>query len=201
MELNQKLQQLRKQKGMTQEELASALYVSRTAISKWESGRGTPGIDSLKEIANFFSVSIDDLLSAEKVLTLAKEERRQTHGQFQDLVFGLLDLSMAGLFVLPLFGQKIAGGAQAVSLLSLTEIAPYMKASYLILMVAMMVWGVLTLALQPCRARFWVKTKAVTSLGLNLAGVALFVLSPQPYAALFLLILLLIKGLIFIKKP
>ena len=40
MEFNEKLQELRKQKGLTQEELAEQLYVSRTAISKWESGRG-----------------------------------------------------------------------------------------------------------------------------------------------------------------
>ena len=38
----------------TQEELAEALFVSRTAISKWESGRGYPSIDSLKEISTFF---------------------------------------------------------------------------------------------------------------------------------------------------
>ena len=56
MELNKKLQQLRKQKNLTQEELAEALYVSRTAISKWESGRGYPNIDSLKAIAKFFCI-------------------------------------------------------------------------------------------------------------------------------------------------
>lgn len=66
MEFGEKLQELRKNKDMTQEELAEALYVSRTAISKWESGRGYPSIDSLKEISRFFSVSIDELLSAEK---------------------------------------------------------------------------------------------------------------------------------------
>lgn len=38
MEFSEKLQTLRKQKGLTQEELAQALFVSRTAISKWESG-------------------------------------------------------------------------------------------------------------------------------------------------------------------
>ena len=45
MEFNEKIQELRKQKGLTQEELAEKLYVSRTAISKWESGRGYPRID------------------------------------------------------------------------------------------------------------------------------------------------------------
>ena len=54
MELHEKLQALRKQKGMTQEELASKLFVSRTAVSKWESGRGYPEIESLKRISAEF---------------------------------------------------------------------------------------------------------------------------------------------------
>ena len=63
MEFHEKLQELRKNSGLTQEELAEVLFVSRTAISKWESGRGLPSIDSLKAISNYFSVTIDDLLS------------------------------------------------------------------------------------------------------------------------------------------
>ena len=47
MEFNEKLVQLRKSRNMTQDELAEALYVSRAAVSKWESGRGLPSIDSL----------------------------------------------------------------------------------------------------------------------------------------------------------
>ena len=73
MEFHEKLQELRKRRGLTQEELAQALYVSRTAISKWESGRGYPGIDLLKAIAAFFAVSIDDLLSGDALLTIAQE--------------------------------------------------------------------------------------------------------------------------------
>ncbi|MBO5725703.1 MAG: helix-turn-helix transcriptional regulator, partial [Clostridia bacterium] len=60
MEFNEKLQELRKQKGLTQEELSIKLIVSSTAVSKWESGRGYPNIDSLKSIANLFSVTVDD---------------------------------------------------------------------------------------------------------------------------------------------
>lgn len=60
MEFCEKLQELRKKRGLTQEELAEQLCVSRTAISKWESGRGYPSIDSLKAIAKYFSVSILD---------------------------------------------------------------------------------------------------------------------------------------------
>ena len=57
MELNEKIQELRKKKGLTQEELAQHLFVSRTAVSKWESGRGYPNIDSLKAMARFFGAS------------------------------------------------------------------------------------------------------------------------------------------------
>ncbi|MDY4880530.1 MAG: helix-turn-helix transcriptional regulator, partial [Gemmiger sp.] len=92
MEFGEKLQELRKSRGLTQQELAEALYVSRTAISKWESGRGYPSIDSLKEISGFFSVSIDDLLSGEKLVSLAKKENQSNIRHICDLLFGIVDL-------------------------------------------------------------------------------------------------------------
>ena len=67
MEFGEKLQELRKKKGLTQEELAEFLFVSRTAVSKWESGRGYPNIESLKAIAKFFLVTVDELLSCNEV--------------------------------------------------------------------------------------------------------------------------------------
>lgn len=91
MEFNEKLQELRKNKNLTQEQLAEMLFVSRTAISKWESGRGYPTIDSLKEISNFFAISLDDLLSREEIFTVAQEDSKQRIYHFRDLVFGLLD--------------------------------------------------------------------------------------------------------------
>lgn len=61
MEFNEKIQALRKSKNLTQEQLAGLLFVSRAAISKWESGRGYPSIESLKMLAKVFSVSVDEL--------------------------------------------------------------------------------------------------------------------------------------------
>ena len=77
MEFNEKLRDLRKSKGLTQEQLAEAIFVSRTAVSKWESGRGVPNIESLKALSEFFSVSLDSLLSGEELLEVAETNVRK----------------------------------------------------------------------------------------------------------------------------
>ena len=71
MEFNEKLQELRKNKNLTQEQLADMLFVSRTAISKWESGRGYPSIDSLKEISNFLQYPLMIYFQGKKSLLLS----------------------------------------------------------------------------------------------------------------------------------
>lgn len=58
-----KLKELRKEKGVTQEELANAIFVSREAVSKWEQGRGLPSDVNLEEISKYFNVSPDELIS------------------------------------------------------------------------------------------------------------------------------------------
>ncbi|MDE5943557.1 MAG: helix-turn-helix domain-containing protein, partial [Clostridia bacterium] len=63
MTFGQKLKKLRSDNGFTQEQLAEKIFVTRTAISKWETDNGYPSIDSLKAISNLFNVSIDDLIS------------------------------------------------------------------------------------------------------------------------------------------
>ena len=199
MELNEKLQELRKQKRLTQEELAKSLYVSRTAISKWEAGRGYPSIDSLKSIAKFFGVTIDELLSSDELLIIAEEDTKQKKNHFRDLVFGLLDCSIVMFFFLPFFGQKVNAIVQEVSLLSLTEIAPYLRISYFVVVIGIIVSGILTLALQNCYQAFWVKNKSKISLALNAVGALLFIISSQPYAAAFLFIFLVIKVLMLVK--
>ena len=199
MEFHEKLQKLRKERGLTQEELARALYVSRTAVSKWESNRGYPGIDSLKAISKFFSVSVDELLSGDEVLTIAEEEGKTAKNRLCDLVFGLLDCSTALFLVLPIFGQKTGGGVYETALPALTTASLWLKTGYLAAVFGLILWGILTLALQNCAVPLWQKNKRGGSLALHCAGALLFILGQQPYAAAFLFVFLLIKGLMLGK--
>ena len=200
MEFHEKLQELRKNRGLTQEELAEALYVSRTAISKWESGRGMPSIESLKAISKFFAVTLDDLLSSEELLVIAEDDHKQKEMHIRDLIYGLLDCSMALLFLFPFFGQKVNGAIQEVSLLALTEIQVYLKILYLVTIVGMTAFGILTLVLRSCNGVRWVKYKSKVSLSVNAIGVFLFIISQQPYAAVFFFAFLIIKALMLIKR-
>ena len=116
MEFHEKLQELRKSRGLTQEELAEALFVSRTAISKWESGRGYPSIDSLKEISSYFSVSIDDLLSGEQLIFIAEKENKSNLNSVCDLLLGFVDLFSLMLIFLPLYPKPVNGYIYSVNL-------------------------------------------------------------------------------------
>lgn len=199
MDFQDKLKELRKNRGLTQEELAQALFVSRTAISKWESGKGYPNIDSLKAISKYFCVSLDDLLSTDEILTIAEEDGKQKERHLRNLVFGLLDCSIAMFLFLPFFGQRVDGVIQEVSVLMLTEEEIYIKIPYLIIVFSMTVWGILMLALRDCQVSFWLQKKDKVSLGLGAVGALLFMLSRQPYASAYLFLILVIQALMLIK--
>ena len=118
---------------------------------------------------------------------------------FRNLVFGLLDCSVAIFLFLPFFGQRVDGVIQEVSLLSLTEMETYIKIPYFMVVFAMILWGILILALQNCKSTLWLRSKDKVSLGLSTIGALLFMISLQPYAAMFTFIFLLIKALMLIK--
>ena len=199
MEFNEKLQELRKQKNLTQEQLAEQLYVSRTAISKWESGKGYPSIDSLKEISKFFSVSIDELLSGEELISACQEDNKRKEQHMRDKVFGILDLGTILLFVLPVFGQKAAYGVNAVSLMNFVSYGVYMRNIYIICVISLVVIGAITLLLQSCSKNVWISIKAKISIAINTVAVLIFIGSLQPYASLFLFLMLALKVMMLIK--
>lgn len=78
MKLFVKIQQLRKQNGMSQEKLAQLLGVSRQSVSKWESGQSLPEIDKIIQLSNIFEVTTDYLLkdvAEEKCIDILRKEK------------------------------------------------------------------------------------------------------------------------------
>lgn len=124
MEFNNKLYSLRKQKGLSQEELANRLNVSRQTISKWEVGDSTPDMEKLIALSDLFEISLDELvldkeptpigeISAkteivselkEKVLTDANKKNAKKCLKISAIIFGIIFLidviSMIVYFIL-----------------------------------------------------------------------------------------------------
>lgn len=66
MELSERIYQLRKEKNMTQQDLADRLGVSRQAVSRWEMGTAKPEIESLTAMSKIFGLSLDELVTGEE---------------------------------------------------------------------------------------------------------------------------------------
>lgn len=197
MEFNEKLQELRKTKGLTQEELAKELFVSRTAISKWESGRGYPNIDSLKEISRYFSVSIDELICPDEIITAAENEKREAINKYTALICGLLDILTALLLFLPIFGN--GESSTAVPMFGLTETALWIVTVYAAVIGLTVLNGICAVIISRFDKPIWNKHRIVTGAVLSVIAVLLFIITRQPYAGIMCFTLLMIKGFLMIR--
>ena len=95
MKFNENLKYLRKKEGITQEQLAEKLNVSRQAVTKWESGQSLPDIENLKEISYIFSVSIDSLVGDIESKSTAKIKKKINDIEY--FIFGIVILILAQL--------------------------------------------------------------------------------------------------------
>lgn len=200
MEFGEKLQELRKKKGLTQEELAEALYVSRTAVSKWELGRGYPNIDSLKEISKFFSVSIDELLSGEKLLSIAEKENKSNIKNMCDLLFGIVDLFSLILIILPLYPNTIGDFVYSVNLLNYVQTSQFNKTICWVGIISLVLLGSVKIILTRIKLEKGNKILAELSIVISILMVLFLAVTREVYAVVVAFLLLMIKGIILIKK-
>ena len=77
MRLSEKIMDLRKRSGWSQEELADRLGISRQSVSKWETGESTPDIDKIIRMSELWNVSTDYLLKEEEALEQKSSQRRR----------------------------------------------------------------------------------------------------------------------------
>ena len=199
MEFNEKLQKLRTNENLTQEELAEKLYVSRTAISKWESGRGYPSIDSLKAIAKYFHVTIDELIGGEEIVTLAEQDIKESNKKYTTLLCGILDCLMVLLLLLPVFGDGGTETVTSVSMMGMTGTSAWLKAAFIVVTGLTATNGFCAVIISSFDKPIWDKHRMVTGMTLSVIATMLFILARQPYAGIFTLCLLVTKGILLHK--
>ena len=199
MELHEKLRELRTRRGLTQEELAEALFVSRTAVSKWEAGRGYPSIDSLKEISKYFSVTIDDLLSGEKLISIAEKENRSNLQNLRGLLFGILDLFSFALILLPLYPKPIDGYVYSVNLLAYTDTTPLNRLIHWIMFLILIIAGVANILLTRFKMEKRSKFISGCSMAFGALTVLLLAMTREAYAIAAAFLLFVTKGILLFK--
>lgn len=196
MEFSERLAQMRRHKGLTQEQLADELHVSRTAISKWENGRGVPSIDSLQAIARFFGVTVDELLSANAVLDAALVERRAASRRRFRLASAWLSLAALACMLLPLYKSSLGGLFVPVPLYQLEGPLTLAFVATQLAMAACGAAALLAIKLDGARA-----TTALLTAGDVLCAILVIALAAtlQPYATCAFVALLISKLVIRIK--
>ena len=189
MDFNEKLKQLRQNREWTQEELADKLFISRTAVSKWESGRGFPSIESLKAISKVFDISIDELLSNRELISIAENDKKRQKQKFQQLLLGILDCMVGLLILLPIFGQARGDGIAFVTMWQLYPETLFLKTILMIFIILAMSFGIYELVFSNRE----LKANKEISLILTLIGILLFIMTRHPYPATYMLMILATK--------
>lgn len=200
MDFCEKLQQLRTKKGLTQEQLAEKVFVSRVAVSKWESGRGYPNLDSLKNLAKVFGLTIDELLSTDEMMDIAEVQERSTSGALLSLTLGIADSMAALLFVVPMFANRFHDRIEIVALQDLTQATGHTRASLFTVACASILLGLAELALQNIQPPLKRRAEPILSGAVSSLGIMLSALTNQPYCCLFLFALFLAKVLLALRR-
>ncbi len=199
MEFNKKLQDIRKRHKLTQEQLSQKLNISRTAVSKWESGRGFPNIEALKNISKFFNIPIDQLLSGEELLDAAESDNKIKRYKLISLVFGIYDFMFISFIFLPLYGKLVGDYIYSVNLFQLTNNS-WIQTSYYITFITICLFGVIEIIFHFFDNERIQRAFMVSSLFMHSIAVLMFTATREPYVNSFLFLILLSKIVLLIRK-
>ena len=200
MEFNKKLQQLRTQKNLTQEQLAAQLYVSRAAISKWESGKGYPNIESLKCISKFFSVTIDELLSGQELITLAETENHDNVKRIYNIISGIIDVLAVALIVLPIYGESQGNHVYHVNLLSNTHMPNIDIRIHWAIFLLIIGLGIARLAFIYFDKESLYSIISKVSIAAGAVAICLFAAAREPYATILLFLFFGVKIFLLLQQ-
>lgn len=100
MALHDNLKKFREDKGLSQNEMAEKMHVSRQTISKWETGKSFPDIESIIAFSNIFEVSLDELLKEEKNIIVNDPENHRIDESQLLIIISVISLIIpVGFFI------------------------------------------------------------------------------------------------------
>lgn len=115
VKLNEKIVSLRKKKGLSQQDLAEALDVSRQAVSRWEVGTSLPSMENLLALSKLFETPVDELTSAAELLDLPEHSSEKAgegkkvsrfKGRNRLLAVVLVVVVISGMLIATYLGQN-----------------------------------------------------------------------------------------------
>lgn len=116
MEFSERLKELRQEKGISQTRLASDIHISRSAVAKWENGLGLPNDESLRMLADYFEITVDELIpskSNEEIIV----SKNKTIDQQKKAIIGFTVGCCIGLFILAfIFIEPLRGTLELLGL-------------------------------------------------------------------------------------
>ncbi len=200
MEFCDKIKNIRTDNNLTQEQFAEKLYVSRTAVSKWESGKGYPSIDSLKYMSKLFNISIDDLLSSEEILDIAEQDKQQKIKKNNGFIYGAFDLLSLFMIILPLYTFTVNNYIYSVSLFAKNDLLNYIKISYLVSYIILFIIGIIEIILSLLGKEKIQKYLNIISISIHLLVILFLIMTKEPYACSLIFILFVFKSFLLLSN-
>ena len=157
-------------------------------------------IDSLKEISRFFSVSIDELLTGEKLISIAEKENKSKIQNMCNLLYGIVDVLSIMLIVLPLYPNPVNGYIYSVNLFAYTQKSSFICLIYWIMFIALIAVGIGKILLTQLNMEKGQKMVTIISLLLSILAVLFLAMAREPYAITVVFLLLIVKGMLIFKE-
>lgn len=197
MELSEKIQKLRKEHNLTQEQFAEKLFVSRTAVSKWETGRGMPSMESLQMIARLFHITLDELLSTEEIVVIAESENKENIKRFASYIDGIINLTALLALLLPLYKVEDNGFFYSVPLY---QLGGWQGLVFWIAPIIMILCGIVALFLIGREQEKLIGIISTVGTIAHVSAITLLIVSGHPYPTVLLFFMFALKGVLLLKK-
>ena len=140
-------------------------------------------------------MTIDELLSSEKLLSIAERENKATLRNMCDLLFGLLDIFAFVLIVLPLYPNTVNGFVYSVNLFTYTQTTALNRSLHWFIFIFLVVIGFVKLILTKLDMQRYNKIVTEVSMLSSIISVLLPAITREPYAVVVAFLLLVMKGI------